>query len=364
MTGRLQKTIHTDRLNQKKNNKMNNKLILLSKTSGVSSFGALSGIKKSLDTRRVGHTGTLDSFADGLLVVLTGRLTRLVEHITALDKEYTGIFVFGKETDTLDCQGKVIKTADSPSKEKILNLLPGFTGKISQIPPAFSAVHIDGKRAYNLAREGKTPELKSREVFIKNFELIDFFRDDRENLSYGLFKIQCSKGTYIRSLARDLAVMAGSCGYVLRLRRNRVGAFKLENSVFCEYLPDWDKKTLKETLIGFKSGESAALPPDLDKLSLIRQKALDFTREIAEMCGFYVANLKENNFKVFFNGGRLTCEDFYVADSGILPGFYGDVKRKTAVYYRDSFAGLGEFDGKGNFKYIFVLPKEDFGEAD
>lgn len=343
---------------------MTNKLILLSKTSGVSSFGALSDVKKSLDIRRVGHTGTLDGFADGLLVVLTGRLTRLVEHITALDKEYTGIFVFGEETDTLDCQGKVIKTADPPSMEKILSLLPGFTGKISQIPPVFSAVHIDGKRAYNLAREGKKPELKSREVFIQNFELTDFYRDEGKNLSYGLFKIQCSKGTYIRSLARDLAVKAGSCGYVLKLRRNMVGAFKLEDSVFCEYLPDWDKKPLKETLAGLDAGNPVCFPPLLDKLSLIRQKALDFTRETAEMCGFFVVDIKEKSFKVFSNGGRLTCKDFYGSDSGSLSGLYGEGNAKTAVYYRNSFAGLGEFDGKGNFKHIFVLPREDFGEAD
>lgn len=343
---------------------MTNKLILLSKTSGVSSFGALFDVKKSLDTRRVGHTGTLDGFADGLLVVLTGRLTRLVEHITALDKEYTGIFVFGGETDTLDCQGKIIKTAAPLSREKILSILPGFTGKITQVPPAFSAVHVDGKRAYDLAREGKTPELKSREVFVQNFELIDFYPDTVKNLSYGLFKIQCSKGTYIRSLARDLANRAGSCGYVLRLRRNRVGAFRLEDSVFYEYLPDWDKKPLKETLAGLYAGDSVPLPPLLDKPPLIRQKAGDFTRKTAGMCGFFTADLKEKSFKVFSNGGRLTARDFCMADTGSLSGDCGKIKRKTAVYYRDSFAGLGEFDERGNFKYLFILPVEDIVEED
>ena len=199
-------------------------LLLLDKESGRTSFEALSPVKRLLGTGKVGHTGTLDKFASGLLAVLTGSALKLAPWFTSCDKEYEAVVLFGSETDTLDPEGKIIAEAPPPSRDYIEKILPRFTGEILQAPPAYSAVHINGKRAYELARDGKEPEMKNRNVTIYNLAL------EKWEAPYATFRVNCSSGTYIRSLARDIALAADSRAHLSALRRTRIGGFEVQEA--------------------------------------------------------------------------------------------------------------------------------------
>ena len=206
-------------------------VMLYAKTPGITSFSSLWSIKHALKTEKVGHTGTLDSFAEGLLVVLSGNLTHLVPHITSFTKTYQAVVCFGKETDTLDPTGDVVKTGAAVSKEQIEVALKKFTGAVLQVPPVYSALHVDGKRASDLVRGGNEIHLESRQVFVYKNELLDF-KESSENdaCSYALLEIVCSKGTYIRALARDIAYSLGTCAHLCALRRTKVGPFELKDA--------------------------------------------------------------------------------------------------------------------------------------
>jgi tRNA pseudouridine55 synthase len=203
---------------------MDTGLILLNKKPGVTSFEALGEIKLSLGTGKAGHTGTLDKFASGLLVVLVGRALRLSPWFSHCDKQYIGKICFGAETDTLDPEGKKIAEAPLPSRERVENALAKFTGSIMQAPPAYSAIHINGKRASDLARSGETPQMKERPVSIYKLELRLW------QSPFAEIFVHCSSGTYIRSLARDIAVLAGSRAHLYALTRTQVAGFKLEDA--------------------------------------------------------------------------------------------------------------------------------------
>lgn len=174
---------------------------------------------------KLGHTGTLDSFAEGLLVVLVGKMTRFTGLVTDLDKVYEAVICFGAETNTLDPLGKVIRTAPIPSIEKLSAELAGFKGSILQSPPEFSAVHVEGKRAYERALAGEILTLPAREVVIHSVEILSW------QLPEVRLRIHCSKGTYIRSFARDWAKSCGSAGFVRSLKRLSVGPFHLKDAV-------------------------------------------------------------------------------------------------------------------------------------
>ncbi len=199
-------------------------IILLDKPRGQTSFQALSEIKRKLGTRRVGHAGTLDSFADGLLVVLAGRMTRLAGLATAMDKEYLATVTFGRQTDTLDPEGEVVCEGPVPLRNAVEAALPAFTGRMLQVPPAYSAVHVGGRRAYEAARSGETVVIAPREVTIHSLSLVSF------TPPLATLHVVCSKGTYIRSLARDLASRLSTCAFVSQLRRTRIGGFRVEEA--------------------------------------------------------------------------------------------------------------------------------------
>jgi len=199
-------------------------IILLSKPAGQTSFQSLGELKRRLGTGRVGHAGTLDKFAEGLLVVLAGRMTRLSAFATSLDKEYVAVVHFGRATDTLDPEGRETETGTVPSRAEVEGILAGFQGTILQTPPAYSAVHVDGKRAYKSARAGELVVIPPRQVTIESLDLIDFTSPE------ATLRVSCSKGTYIRSLARDIARSLGTCAFVSALRRVRIGGFLLENA--------------------------------------------------------------------------------------------------------------------------------------
>ncbi len=200
-------------------------IVLLDKPAGLTSFQALGQIKRTLGTGRVGHAGTLDRFAEGLLVVLTGRMTRLCGLAVAMDKEYLATVTFGRQTDTLDPEGAVVCEGPVPPRGDLEAVLPLFTGVIQQVPPQYSAVHVGGKRAYQAVRGGEQVSLAPREVVIHSLSLLAF------DPPAATFRVVCSKGTYVRSLARDIAARLSSCAYVSALRRTRIGGFHVEQAV-------------------------------------------------------------------------------------------------------------------------------------
>ncbi|MBN1412479.1 MAG: tRNA pseudouridine(55) synthase TruB [Spirochaetales bacterium] len=202
-----------------------NGIILLDKPAGITSFNVLAGIKKKLQTGKVGHAGTLDKFATGLLIVLTGSCTRITPLFLNLDKEYVAGIRFGIETDTLDPEGKIVDKQRVPVFREIERAIPRFIGDVSQIPPDYSAVHVNGKRSYQIKRNGDTPKLNKRKVTIHGLTVLSY---DAGEL---VLNVKCSKGTYIRALARDLGRAAGSCAHVNSLRRIAIGPFSAENAV-------------------------------------------------------------------------------------------------------------------------------------
>ncbi|MDR2717444.1 MAG: tRNA pseudouridine(55) synthase TruB [Treponema sp.] len=200
-------------------------LILLHKQPGTTSFDSLRDIKRVLGTGKAGHTGTLDKFAEGLLLVLTGRALKLSQWFTHCDKQYEGTICFGAETDTLDPEGAVIANAPLPGREAVEQALSQFCGKIEQAPPAYSAIHVDGERASALARRGQTPAMRKRPVEIYRLKLLSW------EPPHAKIFVHCSGGTYIRSLARDIALTAGSRAHLTALLRTQVAGFKLEDAV-------------------------------------------------------------------------------------------------------------------------------------
>lgn len=200
-------------------------IVFLNKPVGETSFRSLGCVKKTLGTGKVGHTGTLDKFAEGLLIVLTGRFTKLNSLITGMDKVYEAEFCFGKETDTLDPEGEVVGEAPLPEESLIREKISLFMGDILQRPPIYSAIHINGQRAHKLARKGVEQEMPARPITVYAFDILSY--------TNGKLKVQvhCSKGTYIRSLARDLGLACNSRAYVSALKRTKVGPFRLEDSL-------------------------------------------------------------------------------------------------------------------------------------
>ncbi|MBR4270972.1 MAG: tRNA pseudouridine(55) synthase TruB [Clostridia bacterium] len=203
--------------------------INVDKPIGLTSAQVVAKVKKQLaldKTTKVGHTGTLDPLASGVLPIAIGKATKLFDFMLSKTKEYVAEFTFGYETDTLDSSGRVIKEIKKyPTKADIKQVLPRFVGKISQIPPQYSAKSVNGKRAYSLARSGKMVEMKPCIVAIQEFELIE---QKAENVF--TFKIVCGSGTYIRSLCRDLAYALGTRATMTALKRVRVGVFSIENA--------------------------------------------------------------------------------------------------------------------------------------
>jgi len=199
-------------------------LLLLNKQPGVTSFGALAEVKRAFNTGKVGHTGTLDKFAGGLLVVLCGKALKLAPWFSRCDKQYLANIRFGVETDTLDPEGSPIAEAAAPSREAVEQILNQFTGEIMQEPPAYSAIHVNGKRASALARNGEAPVMKKRPIHIYRLELRSW-----DPPCADIF-VHCSSGTYIRSLARDIALAAGSRAHLAGLLRTRIADFRLEDA--------------------------------------------------------------------------------------------------------------------------------------
>jgi len=200
------------------------------KPVGKTSHDVVAYFRKLLKIKQIGHTGTLDPFAEGVLPICIGKATRLIEYLPD-DKAYLAFVQLGKSTETYDTEGKITFESDKKvNKEDVLKNLKNFEGEINQYPPKYSAIKVNGKKLYEYAREGKTVEIKARQVKIFKIELQDF---DYTNQTAKIY-IECSKGTYIRSIANDLGENLGCGGYLYKLIRTHVGKFNIENSIKME----------------------------------------------------------------------------------------------------------------------------------
>jgi tRNA pseudouridine55 synthase len=207
-------------------------LLLVDKPAGMTSHDVVQHVRRIYGERSIGHLGTLDPFATGLLVLLLGRSTRLATFIDTEPKVYDAVVKFGEETDTDDATGTVIRSAPPPDEAAVRSALRHFTGKISQVPPAYSAKSVDGTRAYDAARRGDPLDLPAVEVNVHKWDVSDF-----EN---GALRatITCSGGTYIRALARDLGRRTSSAAHLHSLRRTRIGKFDVRDAPTLETLAD------------------------------------------------------------------------------------------------------------------------------
>lgn len=290
-----------------------NRLFLINKESGVTSFKEVSRVRRKLGIKKAGHAGTLDQFASGVLLILTGRYTRLVEYFTGFDKVYRTTFEFGKETDTSDPEGSVTAESTVPLLSDIESVLPAFSGKIFQQPPLYSAVHINGERAYRLALKGQTVEIPAREIEIFDWKILDY------SPPYLKSEIHCSKGTYIRSLARDLGRACGSRAYVKTLERTAVGGFSLAQAVTVNDLKEDGSDGLRDEAL-------FSLLPDLA-----------------------VCRLKSGAAADFFNGKPFSADGFETKPP------YGIF----AVFHKNRFAGMMEREKTGRLRYRFVMTEDE-----
>lgn len=209
------------------------------KPVGMTSHDVVSRLRRVTKIKQIGHTGTLDPFAEGVLPVCIGKATRLIEYLND-DKEYLATVQLGKNTTTYDIEGDVLESFDKKvSQQDILDVLDNFRGEIEQLPPIYSAIKVNGKKLYDYARQGQDVEIKPRKIFISKMGLECF--DEIEQTA--VIRIACSKGTYIRSIAYDMGKILGCGGYLTNLIRTKAGRFMVENSVALDSLqeiPDVD----------------------------------------------------------------------------------------------------------------------------
>ena len=367
-------------------------IIPFAKPSGITSFTSLWQVKHTLGTKKVGHTGTLDSFADGLLVLLSGKLTKLVPYITDFDKTYRVLFYFGKETDTLDPEGTVITEKPLPVYADFIAAIRQLTGAIEQVPPVYSAVKQAGERLSDRVRRGEAVTVPPRTVTIYSIDIEEIFYASEADMTgsekpwpdtgvehleanatslrtaqkvSGVEKseigaaqkvlgavlcVRCSKGTYIRSLVRDIAHRCGSAAYVYALRRTAVGPFTLEQAAGFSALPPFGSTAVNladEDSIGTASksvhdrraGQDGACVPDSKLVSYsvteeeIKRAALPLNEEIARAMYFQIAALQEKYDPAFMNGKPIN-EYWFTGTQPLSDG------RTIAVFYEKRCAGL------------------------
>jgi len=212
-----------------------NGFVILNKPAGISSMQAVARVRRIFGVKKAGHGGTLDPFATGVLPIAMGKATKQLTALLDGGKSYRFTVEFGRTTDTLDTEGQVIETCDKiPSSDEIAAVLPQFTGTIMQAPPAFSAIKLNGKRAYDLARKGKIDDnfLAKREVMVYKVSIADY------KAPFAVFEVECGKGFYVRSFGRDLAKALGTVGFIKQLERTAVGRFTLEDARTMEQLAE------------------------------------------------------------------------------------------------------------------------------
>lgn len=235
----------------------------INKPSGPTSHDVVASIRRILREKRVGHAGTLDPLATGVLVVCVGKATRIVEYLVAEQKEYRAEMVLGRTTSTEDVEGDVLTQTDAShvTREMVLDALPGFTGRIMQIPPMVSAVKYQGERLYKLARKDIQVERQAREVTVYELEMTSFSDNGGpDGLPVAGLRIVCSSGTYIRTICADIGEKLGVGGFMLSLVRTRVGSFDLENALELDTLAERASKSGAEELLLSMDAALVAMP--------------------------------------------------------------------------------------------------------
>jgi len=220
-------------------------VLVIDKPQGWTSHDVVNFIRRRYKIEKVGHAGTLDPLASGVLIILLGRYTKLFKRYSSEDKEYVGTLCLGISTDSGDAEGKIIlqREISSINREDIGKAFAKFKGEINQIPPMVSALRYKGKRLYKLARQGKEITRQSRKIFIYKFEIINFSLPNID------FFLSSSKGTYVRTLCHDIGKMLGCGGHLLRLRRVKSGSFSLDNSLTVEELKKMEREELIKRVI-------------------------------------------------------------------------------------------------------------------
>ncbi|MCW3116036.1 MAG: truB [Chitinophagaceae bacterium] len=218
------------------------KVLLINKPLFWTSFGVIQKIRNVINVKKVGHAGTLDPRATGLLIICTGKFTKNINQYMAKEKEYTGTFTLGAVTPTYDLESEPVnfKSTDAITDEQIISATKDFTGHIMQVPPAHSAIKVGGTRVYELARQGKEVKLEPRKLFVKEFSITKI------EMPVVHFRVLCSTGTYIRSLANDFGEALGCGGYLSSLCRTRIGEFELKDAFTLEDFEKEFKKILPD----------------------------------------------------------------------------------------------------------------------
>ena len=280
-------------------------IIVINKEKEYTSHDVVAKLKKKLNISKVGHTGTLDPNATGVLPILIGKGTKFSKYLINHDKIYEVELELGKKTDTADIEGKVIEEKNVDEKyikENLLQVLESFVGKQEQIPPMYSAIKKNGKKLYEYARSGEKVEIEARKIEIYKIDL------NKYNKNIISFVVSCSKGTYIRSLCEDIAEKLNTVGYMKNLKRLQVGKFNIKDAV---YIDDIDLKNVNEHLITLEE--------------ILRETPC--------------INLSEKKLKLFINGVQLTANN--------IDGLY-------KIYVANKFIGTGTIK-KGLLKRDIIL---------
>lgn len=268
-------------------------IINVNKPSGITSFDVIRVLRKALKEKRIGHTGTLDPLAEGVLVVCVGKATKLVQDIEGYSKVYLAGFELGYQTDTYDIEGSRVKTSDKTqvSLEELKEVINGFIGNITQVPPMYSALKVNGQKLYELARKGIEIERKSRDITIDFIEIVEF------DGNKGKIRCQVSKGTYIRSLINDIGEKLGTYATMTSLVREKVGDIDISNSY----------------------------PLDLIE-TLSQEGKTDFLCSVEKFFNYPTLKLEnEKDLKLFLNGNTVR----FNAQDG-----------RYRIYYENDFLGL------------------------
>ena len=222
-------------------------ILIVNKPEGISSYGVIRRLKWIFDTKKIGHGGTLDPFASGVLVIAVNDGTKIIQYSLDSDKGYVAKLKLGEMTDSYDRTGKVVKSSEPPvsvTEDEFVHALNRFSGEIDQIPPMFSAKKVNGVKLYNMAREGLEVERKSVKIRIDEIALIDY------SYPYATIKVTCSKGTYIRSLANDIGIALGTYAHLVELHRTKSGQYSIDDACTLEELESAKEAgTLKDRLI-------------------------------------------------------------------------------------------------------------------
>ncbi len=265
----------------------------INKPKSMTSFDVVAKVRKALNIRKVGHTGTLDPMATGVLVVCVGRATKIIDYIQSDKKTYLTEITLGLKTDTEDIWGEVLDTSNKKiTEEEFENAILSFIGDIYQVPPMYSALKVNGKKLYELAREGKTVDRKQRLITIHNIDIVDI------NNSKAVFYVTCSKGTYIRTLCSDIGEKLGTYAVMSALERTENGKFHISNSIDISDLNELNYDSYRTTIddaLGFKkkiyvSNKAKELIQNGVKIDLMRYVDFDISD------GDYVLVYNKNKF--------------------------------------------------------------------